>query len=128
MKKISNYFLKNNNTKSQIDYEKSKVLLIIVFVGGILTALRSIALAVNGDYKNSIGTLPFVLIVIIILILFRKNKVNIAGNIITGVFHRRHDPFFTFLHRSFRQSNRDKTGKLGITKITLHIYYIRINT
>jgi len=83
MKNIYNFFLKNYNYKSQVDYDKSKILLIILLVSLVLTVLLSLSYLVTNIFMNLTGTLPVVGFAILSLYLMRRGKVVLVGNIAT---------------------------------------------
>ncbi len=111
MKAIFKFFLKNYKYKSQIDYDKSKILLIIMLVGGTLTTLLSVYYVVSGTFNFLVAILPVIVLAIIVLLLIQRGKVILAGNIVTlfltllisfdTLFNLTNDPVYSFFMSEF---------------------------
>ncbi len=83
MKNIFHFFLKKYDYKSEIDYDKSKIFLVILFIGAILTTFLTISYISTKNYKLLVGIIPTVLLIYFSLILIKTGKVVLTENIIT---------------------------------------------
>lgn len=82
MKQITKYFLKNFKFTSIIDFEKAKLFLIILFIGILLVSALAVSYFVQAKYNLLVAILPILVLLLIVLFLVKKGKVNFSGNLV----------------------------------------------